>query len=161
MAEGRKRLSDVPTTAVPSDGATIIVNDDGIKQVPRSAILQGALNADAINYDNASSALGASNVQSAIDEVAENKQGNIYRKIKTYTNIVIPSNHYAQIDTYTGLGLPNNAFILSMNIRGWSSGNVPSVVKGSNGTTIYLTGTADTYTNVTVEYFYTYGVIWE
>lgn len=69
MTEGRKRLSEVPTTATPSDSATIIVSDNGIKQVPRSAILQGALNADTINYDNSASGLSATNVQEAIDEV--------------------------------------------------------------------------------------------
>lgn len=79
----------------------------------------------------------------------------VYRLRKTYTNVVIPSNHYVQIDSYDGLGIPSSMYVISMNIRGWANTAPYSVVKGSDGVSFYLVGNVGTVDSITVEYFIT------
>ena len=88
--------------------------------------------------------------------------GYLRRKIVTYTNKTIPSDGYLKIDSYTGLGLSSNDYLLAINIRGFSifSNKTAYVLaKGTNGTDIYIVGSAGTIGSITVEYFVWCGTV--
>lgn len=79
--------------------------------------------------------------------------GIMYRLRKTYTNVIIPSNHYVKIDSYDGLGIPSSMYVISMNIRGWGTTTPYNVIKGGDATSFYLIGDVGTVDTITVEYF--------
>jgi len=99
------------------------------------------------------------NVVSLIDNFGiptSNLHGYLRRKTVTYTNKTVPSDGYLQIDSYTGLELSNSDYIVSMNIRGWvgfANKVAYTIVKGSDGTKIYIVGTPGSISSITVEYF--------
>lgn len=85
----------------------------------------------------------------------------LYRKIKTYTNVTVPASGYVKIDSYSGLSLTQTDYIISMNVRGFTALSTyypMSIVKGGSGTDIYFIGAQNTGITVTVEYFIWKGV---
>jgi len=83
---------------------------------------------------------------------------NLNRLFRTYSNLTVTdTNPYALIDSYASMGIDSSKYLLSMNIRGWSGvscGGI-SLVKGSNGTDIYVMGSkAGSIASLTVEYFF-------
>lgn len=83
----------------------------------------------------------------------------VVRKIKTYSNITIPSSGYVLIDNFAGIRngddrVNNSWYVGSMIISGWSGGTMPlNIAKGANHTDFYVIGQPQTISSLTVEYF--------
>lgn len=83
----------------------------------------------------------------------------VVRKIKTYSNITIPSNGYVIIDNFAGIingddRVNNSWYVISMTISGWNGATLPiNIVKGTNRTDFYVIGQPQTISSLTVEYF--------
>lgn len=105
------------------------------------------------------------NLQGEIDAL-NGKISNVTfrRKIKTYTNLTLPSgtNPYIKLDDFAGIGISTSKYLVSMLVRGWASiacGTV-TLAKGSNGSDIYLMAPQQgTIGSITVEYYYVDAVI--
>lgn len=77
-------------------------------------------------------------------------------KDKTFTNKTIGSTGYTALGTfYSDIGVPSGAYILSYYIRGWSGASLPvTILSGSDGNTLYVGGSAQTITSISVRVFY-------
>lgn len=77
------------------------------------------------------------------------------RFTKTYTGVVIPSNGYVKLDSIDDFAAPisRSWWLTGMFIRGWTGATLPiSLVVGSNGIDIYLTGAPQTVASLNVAY---------
>lgn len=78
---------------------------------------------------------------------------------KSFSSTTIPSNGYVSLGSIiTDFGMPSTGQPFSFFIRGWSGATLPlSLMIGSNGETLYVTGTPQTITSMTVRLFYYIG----
>ena len=88
------------------------------------------------------------------------EQSNVaVRKIKTYSNITIPSSGYVLIDNLAGIVNGDDRvnsywYVSSMMISGWNGATLPiNIAKGTNRTDFYVIGQQQTISSLTVEYF--------
>lgn len=74
----------------------------------------------------------------------------------TFTSITIPSSGYVSLGSATSVfGMPSGGQIVSFFIRGWSGATLPvSLVLGSDGATVYLTGAPQTVSSLNVRLWY-------
>ena len=81
---------------------------------------------------------------------------NLVSADRTLSSVVIPSSKYVSIgDAVTDFGMPSTGQLIAFFIRGWSGANLPlSLLTGSNGTTLYVTGAAQTITQLKVRIWY-------
>lgn len=81
---------------------------------------------------------------------------NLVSADRTLSSVVIPSGKYVSIgDAVTDFGMPSTGQLIAFFIRGWSGANLPlSLITGSNGTTLYVTGAAQTITQLKVRIWY-------
>ena len=76
---------------------------------------------------------------------------------KSYSNISFGSTNYKYIDSFSGLGIdPNEYDLFSYMIKGWTAGTPAEIVKGSNGTDLYVITSTNSVTisTMTVEYYF-------